>query len=183
MQPSTSSNFLALLNSTGSVEFTGFCQRLRDIQPAETTPGSALRGLVATKVDGIAGLSLHFNALQLHDTDKIAYKTSTTTSYANRFSLFTMRALVEQSHRHTPPKGVWTPTDWQALSRYCCRTGRHSRYIRNWREHFPGRFNKHSPAAVECHMTMSLAGPVADIDRVSRRIPNRSASIFRPQIR
>ena len=23
-------------------------------------------------------------------------------------------------------------------------------------EHFPGRFNKHSPAAVECHMTMSL---------------------------
>ena len=25
-----------------------------------------------------------------------------------------------------------TPTDWQALSRYCCRTGRHSRYIRNW---------------------------------------------------
>ncbi len=59
------------LNRIG--KFTGFCQRLRDIQPARLLP-ALLSGLGCDKVDGIAGLHRHFNALQLHDTDQIAYK-------------------------------------------------------------------------------------------------------------
>ena len=136
-----------------SVNLPVFCQRLRDIQPARLLP-ALLSGLGCDKVDGIAGLHRHFNALQLHDTDQIAYKPFHNQLRKQGFPLF-MRALVERAIA-LRLKGVYrTPTDWQALSRYCCRTGRHSRYIRNW-QNISRRFNKHSPAAVECHMTMSL---------------------------
>ena len=48
MQPSTSSNFLALLNSTGSVNLPVFVSDSRDIQPARLLP-ALLSGLVATR--------------------------------------------------------------------------------------------------------------------------------------
>ena len=53
------------------------------------------QGLVA-KVDGIAGLHRHFNALQLHDTDQIAYKPFHNQLRKQGFPLF-MRALVERA--------------------------------------------------------------------------------------
>ena len=130
MQASTSSNFLALLNSTGSVNLPVLSQRLRDIQPARLLP-ALLSGLGCDKVDGIAGLHRHFNALQLHDTDQIAYKPFHNQLRKQGFPLF-MRALVERAIALRLKECHRTPTDWQALSRYCCRTGRHSRYIRNW---------------------------------------------------
>ncbi|MGL6473365.1 hypothetical protein ACSZNS_20420, partial [Aeromonas caviae] len=81
------------LNRIG--KFTGFCQRLRDIQPARLLP-ALLSGLGCDKVDGIAGLHRHFNALQLHDTDQIAYKPFHNQLRKQGFPLF-MRALVERA--------------------------------------------------------------------------------------
>ena len=116
------------LNRIG--KFTGFCQRLRDIQPARLLP-ALLSGLGCDKVDGIAGLHRHFNALQLHDTDQIAYKPFHNQLRKQGFPCSCAHWLNEPSPYAS--RSVYrTPTDWQALSRYCCRTGRHSRYIRNW---------------------------------------------------
>ena len=47
-------------------------------------------------MDGIAGLHRHFNALQLHDTDQIAYKPFHNQLRKQGFPLF-MRALVERA--------------------------------------------------------------------------------------
>ena len=94
MQPSTSSNFLALLNSTGSVNLP-VLSATPDIQPARLLP-ALLSGLGCDKVDGIAGLHRHFNALQLHDTDQIAYKPFHNQLRKQGFPLF-MRALVERA--------------------------------------------------------------------------------------
>ena len=69
------------------------------------------QGLVGDKVDGIAGLHRHFNALQLHDTDQIAYKTFHNQLRKQGFPLF-MRALVERAIALRPQGKVYrTPTD------------------------------------------------------------------------
>ena len=161
MQPS----YLKQLLSSSELNRIGriyrFCQRLRDIQPARLLP-ALLSGLGCDKVDGIAGLHRHFNALQLHDTDQIAYKPFHNQLRKQGFPLF-MRALVERTIALRLKSVYRTPTDWQALSRYCCRTGRHSRYIRNWQN--ISRADSISTARCgRVSYDHVLAGPVADID-------------------
>jgi hypothetical protein len=70
------------LNRIG--KFTGFCQRLGISSLRDYS--RLFSGLGCDKVDGIAGLHRHFNALQLHDTDQIAYKLSQPVTQAG-FSL------------------------------------------------------------------------------------------------
>ena len=59
------------LNRIG--KFTGFVSD-SGISSLQRLLPALLSGLGCDKVDGIAGLHRHFNALQLHDTDQIAYK-------------------------------------------------------------------------------------------------------------
>ena len=129
MQPSTSSNFLALLNSTGSVNLpvlsaTGISS-LRDYSPA------LLSGLGCDKVDGIAGLHRHFNALQLHDTDQIAYKPFHNQLRKQGFPCSCAHWLNEPS----PYASSECLPDAHGLAGFeqvLLQDGRHSRYIRNW---------------------------------------------------
>ena len=72
MQPQYLKQLLSSSELNRIGKFTGFVSDL-DIQPARLLP-ALLSGLGCDKVDGIAGLHRHFNALQLHDTDQIAYK-------------------------------------------------------------------------------------------------------------
>ena len=140
------------LNRIG--KFTGFCQRLRDIQPARLLP-ALLSGLGCDKVDGIAGLHRHFNALQLHDTDQIAYKPFHNQLRKQGFPLF-MRALVERAIALRLKECLPDAHGLAGFEQVLLQDGSSFALHPQLAEHFPGRFNKHSPAAVECHMTMSL---------------------------
>ena len=129
------------LNRIG--KFTGFVSdsgisSLRDYSPA------LLSGLGCDKVDGIAGLHRHFNALQLHDTDQIAYKPFHNQLRKQGFPLF-MRALVERAIALRLKECLPDAHGLAGFEQVLLQDGSSFALHPQLAEHFPGRFNKHSP--------------------------------------
>ena len=130
-----------------------FCLRKRAITPAMLVT-ALLRALGCDQVDGIAGLHHHFNALQLVDAHQVSYKPFHNQLRKASFALF-MKALVERAIALRIGQQMKTAS-LGAFKQVLLQDGTSFAVHKSLAEVFPGRFKTISPAAIECHMLMSL---------------------------
>ncbi|WP_429060663.1 IS4 family transposase [Aeromonas veronii] len=130
-----------------------FCRRKRTITPAMLVI-ALLRALGGDKVDAIAGLHKHFNGLQFIDSRQVAYKPFHNQLRKPAFAVF-MKALVERAISLRIGQHVEGITGG-AFRQVLLQDGTSFAVHKSLATVFPGRFKTISPAAIECHMTMSL---------------------------
>ncbi|BBT80286.1 hypothetical protein WP8S18E11_19520 [Aeromonas veronii] len=122
--------------------------------PCHAHPCTAA-GNGGNQVNDIAGLHRHFNALQLVNVHQVSYKPFHNQLLKESFALF-MKALVERAialHIDHQLKSASLGAFKQVLLHNGTSFAVHRRLAAD----FPGRFKTISPAAIECHMTMSLS--------------------------
>lgn len=132
-----------------------FMQRIRDIQPLQLVT-SLVAAFSQGNTSSIAELLRQFNGMQLSEADFVAYKPFHNQlrkpGFATFMALLTRQAmplLVKQYQGQIPDK-------FRRFQRILLHDGSSFAVHNNLRDVFPGRFTKTSPAAVECHVTMSL---------------------------
>ncbi|MGL6049251.1 MAG: IS4 family transposase [Aeromonas salmonicida] len=130
-----------------------FCLRLRAITPSILVT-SLLRAFGGGKVDAIACLHQHFNGLQLADAHQVSYKPFHNQLRKPAFAQF-MKALVERAIALRIGQQV-TDVAQGAFKQVLLQDGTSFAVHKRLATVFPGRFKTISPAAIECHMTMSL---------------------------
>ncbi|MNQ83523.1 Transposase DDE domain protein [compost metagenome] len=130
-----------------------FCLRKRTITPLMLVT-ALLRGLGCDKVNAIAGLHEHFNGLQLAKPHQVAYKPFHNQLRKPAFALF-MKTLVERAMALRIGQQVREVTQ-EAFKQVLLQDGTSFAVNKRLATVFPGRFRTISPAAIECHMTMSL---------------------------
>ena len=132
----------------------GFCQRLRCITPVALV-SALLSGLGCDEVDGIAGLHRHFNGLQLDESQQVAYKPFHNQLRKEAFPLF-MQRLVERAIALRFKFSIAENSMLSHFREVLLHDGSSFALHPQLAGPFPGRFKTICPAAVECHMTMSL---------------------------
>jgi hypothetical protein len=143
------------LNKTAKQQ--GFCQRLRDIRPLEHVSSlvSALGGY--GKVDAIADLHRSFNGIHMDTSAGVAYKPCQNplrkAEFADFMQVVTCRAMVLFKQELC----LELPEKLKLFEQVLLQDGSSFALHPDLAEIFPNRFKGHSPAGVECHMTMSLA--------------------------
>lgn len=130
-----------------------FCRRKRAITPLMLVT-ALLQALGCDQVEGIAGLHHHFNALQLTDAQQVSYKPFHNQLRKPAFALF-MKTLVERAIALRIGQQVKEVTQ-NAFKQVLLQDGTSFAVHRSLAKVFPGRFKTISPAAIECHMTISL---------------------------
>lgn len=157
------------LNKTAKQQ--GFCKRLRDILPLRFV-ASLVASLGDGKTEAIAEIHRCFNGMHSLPSEGVAYK-----PFHNRLrhegfpklmKIVAERAMLlfrEEVDREIPEK-------FRQFKQILLHDGSSFALHRDLAAKFPGRFNKHCPAAVECHMTMSLL----DAQPVKLRISPDTAS-------
>ncbi|GAB3039774.1 IS4 family transposase [Bowmanella dokdonensis] len=132
----------------------GLCKRLRRIQPLPLS-AAMVAGLGDGKVTAIADLHRTFNGLGMSPEAMVAYKPFHNQLRKQSFATF-MQALAKRAMVLFSQQ--WSQ-DIPGLSQFeqvLLHDGSSFALHKQLAEVFPGRFKKLSPAAVECHMTMSL---------------------------
>jgi hypothetical protein len=130
-----------------------FCLRQRRITPAMLVP-ALLRALGCDSIEGIAGLHSHFNTLQLTKAQQVSYKPFHNQLRKPAFALF-MKTLVERAIALRIAHQL-KAASLGAFKQVLLQDGTSFAVHKRLAEVFPGRFKTISPAAIECHMTMSL---------------------------
>jgi hypothetical protein len=142
------------LNKTAKQQ--GFCKRLRDIRLLELA-SSLVSALGDGKVDAIADLYRRFNGIHMDTRAGVAYKPFHNqlrkAKFADFMQVVTFRAmaLFKQELCLALPKKL------KRFEQVLLQEGSSFALHPDLAEIFPNRFRGHSPAGVECHMTMSLA--------------------------
>ncbi|MBL0616838.1 MULTISPECIES: IS4 family transposase [Aeromonas] len=130
-----------------------FCLRLRTITPWMLVT-SLLRAFGGDTVAAIASLHLHFNGLQLIGAHQVSYKPFHNQLRKPAFAQF-MKALVERAIALRIDQQV-TEVAQGAFKQVLLQDGTSFAVHKRLATVFPGRFKTISPAAIECHMLMSL---------------------------
>ncbi|WP_262021709.1 IS4 family transposase [Vibrio quintilis] len=141
---------------TNSAKWTGFIQRERAIQPLQLVL-SLIAALSKGNCHSIADLHRQFNGMCLSEKDNVAYKPFHNQLRKDEFPNF-MKSLVKSaiaqfSQLETPAQ----PQKLACFDEVLLQDGSSFRVHDGLGEVFPSRF-KRKPAAIECHMTMSLSG-------------------------
>ncbi len=144
----------AWLNKTANEH--GFCKRLRDIRPLELV-ASLISALGDSKVDAIADLHRTFNGIHMDSSAGVAYKPFHNKlrkpGFANFMQAVACRAMVLFSKQLSTE----LPAKLKQFDQILLQDGSSFALHPELADIFPNRFQGRSPAAVECHMTMSLA--------------------------
>lgn len=132
-----------------------FMQRIRGIKPLQLVT-SLVAAFSQGNTSSIAELLRQFNGMQLCEADFVAYKPFHNQlrkpGFATFMALLTRQAmplLVKQYQGQIPDK-------FRRFQRILLHDGSSFAVHNNLQDVFPGRFTKTSPAAVECHLTLSL---------------------------
>ncbi len=132
-----------------------FCKRLRDIQPLALV-SSLVKAFGDGKVDAIADLHRAFNGIQMDPATSVAYKPFHNQLRKAEFARF-MEAVVAQAIQVFGNQlSAELPSKLKQFNQVLLQDGSSFAIHPDLAEVFPNRFKGKSPAAVECHMTMSL---------------------------
>ncbi len=140
-----------VLNGLG--KRVGFCKRERDITPYRLCLGLVeVMGL--SKIVTIADIHRSFNALSHSD---VQYKPFHNQLAKKRFPEF-MRLMCERLMEHLAGEALAFSSDspFARFERIELQDGTSFAVKSTLSKHFPGRFTKVSPAAVELHVTLDL---------------------------
>lgn len=132
----------------------GFCQRLRRIQPLQLS-AALVAGLGDGKVAAIADLHRSFNGLGMTTDTMVAYKPFHNQLRKKSFAGF-MQRLCERGMVSLNQELSKAVPGLSQFEQVLLHDGSSFALHRQLADTFPGRFNTVSPAAVECHMTLSL---------------------------
>lgn len=134
---------------------TKLCERQRDLRPLELT-SSLLACLGDGKVDAIADLHRGYNSMQMGTPHTVAYKPFHNKLRKPGFAKFT-RAVTERAmalFRREVKAAL--PDKLNQFRELILQDGSSFALHPELADTFPGRFTTTSPAAVECHLRMSL---------------------------
>jgi hypothetical protein len=142
------------LNKTAKQQ--GFCKRLRDIRPLELV-SSLVSALGDGKVVAIADLHRSFNGIHMDTYAGVAHKPFHNplrkAEFANFMQVVTCRAMALLKQELC----LALPEKLKRFEQVLLQDGSSFAIHPDLAEIFPNRFKGHSPAGVECHITMTLA--------------------------
>ncbi|MCF1437987.1 MAG: IS4 family transposase, partial [Shewanella sp.] len=142
------------LNNTAKQH--GFCKRLRDIRPLELV-SSLVAAFGDGKVDAIADLHRTFNGIHMDPDASVAYKPFHNQLRKAEFADFMQAVVGRAMVLFSKQLSVELPSKLKCFEQILLQDGSSFALHPELAEIFPNRFKGNSPAAVECHMTMSLA--------------------------
>lgn len=132
----------------------GFIQRKRAIQPQPLVL-SLIAALSKGNCNAIADLHRQFNGMALSDNDNVAYKPFHNQLRKIGFADF-MKELVKYAMvQFTQDTSFKLPQKLSCFDDVLLQDGSSFRMHDGLAEVYPSRFKK-APAAIECHVTMSL---------------------------
>lgn len=140
---------------TKTAKRTGFIQRERAIQ-SQPLLLSLIAALSKGNCHAIADLHRQFNGMCMTDKDNVAYKPFHNQLRKDEFPTF-MKALVKSAMaQFTQGVARSLPKKLECFNDVLLQDGSSFRVHDGLGDVFPSRF-KRTPAAIECHMTMSLS--------------------------
>jgi hypothetical protein len=149
----------------------GFCKRLRDIRPLELV-SSLISALGDGKVDAIADLHRSFNGIHMDTSSGVAYKPFHNQLRKAEFADFIQAVTCRAMALFKQELCLALSEKLKRFEQVLLQDGSSFALHPDLAEIFPNRFKGHSPAGIECHMTMSLADTgyvglkyMADIER------------------
>ena len=144
----------AWLNKTAKQH--GFCKRLRNIRPLELV-ASLVSALGDGSVDAIADLHRVFNGIHMDSAAAVAYKPFHNQLRKREFADFMQAVVTRAMALFSQQLSEELPSKLQCFKQILIQDGSSFALHPQLAEIFPNRFKGHSPAAVECHMSMTLA--------------------------
>jgi hypothetical protein len=140
---------------------TGLMQRYRAILPEQLVI-SLVAALSKGNCTSIADLLRQFNGMCLSPEDAVAYKPYHNQLRKNEFPNFMRQLVMRAIAQFARQQNVGLPNKLDTFDDVLLQDGSSFHIHRDLADVYPSRF-KRNPAAVECHMTMSLKSfsPVA----------------------
>lgn len=132
-----------------------FCQRLRDITPLRLV-ASLVSAFGDGKLDSIADLHRTFNGLSMKADAGVAYKPFHNQLRKEAFPDFIRAITTLAMDLFKQQLSFELPKKLNKFEQILLHDGSSFKLHPELADVFPNRFKKHNPAAVECHMTMSL---------------------------
>ena len=133
----------------------GFCKRLRDIRPLELV-SSLVKGLGDGQVDAIADLHRAFNGIHMDSAAGVAYKPFHNQLRKEEFADFMQAVVTRAIALFSQQLSLELPARLKRFEQVLIQDGSSFALHPELAEVFPNRFKGKTPAAVECHMTVSL---------------------------
>lgn len=147
--------FLNPVNINHQGKKSGFIQRLRGIRPFQLVC-CLIAAMSKNTCSSIASLHRQFNGMQLAPDDFVAYKPFHNQLRKPEFVDF-MKAVTQQAvARFLSERVATVPLKLQRFAQIILHDGTSFAVHKGLREHFPARFHQRTPAAVECHLSLSL---------------------------
>lgn len=147
--------FFSPENMLHQAKNTGFLQRLRDIAPFHLV-GALVAALSQSHCSSIAVLHRQFNGMQLSTNDFVSYKPFHNQLRKPAFVRF-MKALTQQAiARFVSERIAIIPKKLQQFEQIILHDGTSFAIHQGLSDDFPSRFHTRFPAAVECHLSLSL---------------------------
>lgn len=166
------------LNKTAKT--SGFCKRLREIQPLRLVT-SMVSALGDGKTDSIAELHRSFNGIRNLKEDAVAYKPFHNQLRKDGFPLFMKIVVTRAMLMFKQQIQEQLPEKLKCFDQILIQDGSSFALHPELSEYFPGRFTQHSPAAVECHLRMSLLDDLPVTMEVSADKESERAYLPKPE--
>jgi hypothetical protein len=147
--------FLSPQNIICQAKNTGFVQRLRDISPFRLVC-CFIAAMSQSHCSSIAALHRQYNGMQLSLADFVAYKPFHNQLRKPAFVYF-METLTRQAiARFLSERIAIVPEKLQQFKQVILHDGTSFAVHKGLSDDFPSRFHHRFPAAVECHLSLSL---------------------------
>lgn len=137
-----------------AAKVTGFMKRCRDITPDQLVL-SLVSALSKGNTTSIADLLRQFNGLCLSEKQTVAYKPFHNQLRKEEFPKFIQQITQFAMSQFIENQCAKLPTKLDCFDDILLQDGSSFHVHRDLAQHYPSRFKK-NPAAIECHMTMSL---------------------------
>lgn len=147
--------FLNPQNINHQGKLSGFVQRLRDISPFHLVC-CLIAAMSKNNCSSIASLHRQFNGMQLSAADSVAYKPFHNQLRKPEFVHFIKTVTQQAIVRFLSERNAFIPLKLQRFKQIVLHDGTSFAVHKGLSEHFPGRFHQRNPAAVECHLSLSL---------------------------
>ena len=141
-------------NLDAQAKSTGFMKRIRAIKPLEFVT-SLVAALSKSNIASINEIVRQFNGMRLSEDEFVAYKPFHNQLAKKEFPKF-IKQITKQALSTLLPQEQEIPERLKQFKQVILHDGSSLTVHPELATDFKGRFTKHAPAAVECHISLSL---------------------------
>ena len=146
--------FFISSNLDAQAKSTGFMKRIRAIKPLELVT-SLVAALSKSNVSSINEIVRQFNGMRLSEDEFVAYKPFHNQLAKTAFPKF-IKQITKQAMATLLPQEQEIPERLKQFKQVILHDGSSLTVHPELASEFKGRFTKNAPAAVECHVSLSL---------------------------